>query len=290
MQTSAVNQRLCQDSKPTPENFVNKHEHILSGDSFKQQNDLNSSIPNRHSDINQSKNNLSKTTSSEHHNQNSSVTDESAALAEDLSVLNEAKTASRMNDVSFVNKTGVESAENVEEIMTLSKVSDVMTSVNVCEVSQINKCESKEDSVEPENLSEQDALSISTMVPLLESTNLDITCPQTREINSNNDIMSETSIQLESSISERISNKHELSQLEVKGSPKDSNSNRYRNDSNCSNYSASHLEDKISETSSDRTASPNKERNSASPGKEQHGVVENGIQSSDASNCDTVSL
>ncbi|CAG2230803.1 AKAP1 [Mytilus edulis] len=179
-------------------------------------------------------------------------------ISENVSVLNEAMTASRMNDVSFVNKT---------------------------------ESESREDRVEQEIMSEQDVLSVSTMVPLLESTNLDITCSQGRDNDSNTDdvIKPETSIKLESSVCEHSqnhpsSNGNDLSHSEGKRSVLDNKSSRRnRNDSNCSSQSASHVEDRISETSSDR--------NSVSPSKEsQHGVIENGIQSSDTSNCDSASI
>ncbi|XP_076107073.1 uncharacterized protein LOC143075524 isoform X1 [Mytilus galloprovincialis] len=187
-------------------------------------------------------------------------------ISENVSVLNEAMTASRMNDVSFVNKT---------------------------------ESESREDRVEQEIMSEQDVLSVSTMVPLLESTNLDITCSQGRDNDSNTDdvIKPETSIKLESSVCEHSqnhpsSNGNDLSHSEGKRSVLDNKSSRRnRNDSNCSSQSASHVEDRISETSSERTSSPLKDRNSVSPSKEsQHGVIENGIQSSDTSNCDSASI
>jgi hypothetical protein len=150
-----------------------------------------------------------------------------------------------------------------------------------------------------EIVQEQDALSVSTIVPLLESTNLDITCSQSRDNDSNTDdvIKPETSIKLESSICESSQSlsskdKSELSHSVLNNSVLDNNScSRQRNDSNCSSHSASHMDDKISETSSDRTASPFKDRNSVSPSKDsQHVVLENGVQNSDISNCDSVSV
>ena len=183
-------------------------------------------------------------------------------ISENVSVLNEAMTASRMDEVSFFIK--LESEKNGEEIVQ-----------------------------------EQDALSVSTIVPLLESTNLDITCSQSRDNDSNTDdvIKPENSIKLESSICESSQSlsskdKSELSHSVLNNSVLDNNScSRQRNDSNCSSHSASHMDDKISETSSDRTASPFKDRNSVSPSKDsQHVVLENGVQNSDISNCDSASV
>lgn len=183
-------------------------------------------------------------------------------ISENVSVLNEAMTASRMDEVSFITK--LENEKNGQEIVQ-----------------------------------EQDALSVSTIVPLLESTNLDITCSQSCDNDSNTDdvIKPETSIKLESSICESSQSlsskdKSELSHSVMNNSVLDNNScSRQRNDSNCSSHSASHMDDKISETSSDRTASPFKDRNSVSPSKDSHhAVLENGVQNSDISNCDSVSV
>lgn len=293
--TSVVNHKLRGDF--SPEKTVNKGEHILSGETTLQPTDLDSS--KNCNEFSQSKNNSNNRSCSEYQNKTRTI-DESVTSAQEMSLLNEALTASRMNDLSFVNKTEAEPAENVEEIITSSNVKGVMTSAKVREVCRKNKSESEEDSedclknkslseednIEPEVTNEQEALSISTMVPLLESTNLDITCSQTRENDSTNDIKSDTSIQLESSVNDQVSEKNglEMSHSEVRRSP--SKSNRYRNDSSCSNHSSSQMEDRISESSSDLTPSPNKDRNSVSPGKDQH--LENGFQSSD--NCDTASV
>jgi hypothetical protein len=112
-----------------------------------------------------------------------------------------------------------------------------MTASRMDEVSFFIKLESEKNG--EEIVQEQDALSVSTIVPLLESTNLDITCSQSRDNDSNTDnvIKPETSIKLESSICESSQSlsskdKSELSHSVLNNSVLDNNScSRQRNDS-----------------------------------------------------------